>query len=99
MMGFAHSNGSSFEAGDDLTGWRRSIPVAIGLALAMALALLFLFADRAAVERDTALTLQRNSYEVIALARNTEASAARAESLLARYVVSLDADNGPALLR
>jgi hypothetical protein len=60
----------------------------------LALVLLFILANRAAQDRDRALVLQQHSYEVIALAREVEATAARAESLLARYVVSLDANDG-----
>jgi len=79
---------------DDMPRWRRLVPVALTIALALALVLLFILANRAAQDRDRALVLQQHSYEVIALAREVEATAARAESLLARYVVSLDANDG-----
>lgn len=79
---------------DDLPQWRRLIPVALGLSLAFALALLFSLASHAASDREDALDKQRRSFEVIAIARNLEGTVARAESLLARYVVSVDAKDG-----
>ncbi|HEX7853188.1 MAG TPA: ATP-binding protein [Sphingobium sp.] len=79
---------------DDLPRWRRLVPVALGLALTVALALLFILANNAALDREKALDKQRRSYEVIAIARNLEGTVARAESLLARYVVSVDAKDG-----
>ncbi|MET0362997.1 MAG: ATP-binding protein [Sphingobium sp.] len=95
MLGVAQSQEKgSDESIDDLPRWRRFIPVALGLSLAFALALLFILANRASNEREDALAKQRRSYEVIAIARNLEGTVARAESLLARYVVSVDAKDG-----
>ncbi|HEX7823093.1 MAG TPA: ATP-binding protein [Sphingobium sp.] len=95
MPGFTHSQEKgSDDIIDDLSRWRRLMPVALGLALAFALALLFVLASHAATEREDALDKQRRSYEVIAIARNLEGTVARAESLLARYVVSVDPKDG-----
>ncbi|MET0364435.1 MAG: ATP-binding protein [Sphingobium sp.] len=68
--------------------------MALGLSLTLALALLFILTTGAARDREKALDQQRRSYEVIAIARNLEGTVARAESLLARYVVSLDVKDG-----
>ncbi|MCE7795020.1 ATP-binding protein [Sphingobium sufflavum] len=95
MLGLTQSQEKgSDDTIDDLPQWRRVIPVALGLCLAFALALLFVLANRAADDREDALGNQRRSYEVIAIARNLEGTVARAESLLARYVVSVDAKDG-----
>jgi signal transduction histidine kinase len=95
MLGMAYAlDRGSDDSVDDLPRWRRLIPVALGLALALALGLLFILASRAASDRENALNNQRRSYEVIAIARNVEGTVARAESLLARYVVSVDAKDG-----
>jgi len=95
MLGFSrYRDAGGEDAADDLPRWRRLIPVALGVALALALGALLLLANRASEEREEALTLQRHSYEVIALARTVEGSVARAESLLGRYVVSLDVNDG-----
>lgn len=82
------------ETHDDLPQWRRFVPIILGLALVLALALLFVLVTDAARDRDRALDRQRRSYEVIAIARNLDGTVARAESLLARYVVSVDAKDG-----
>ncbi|MFT3966377.1 MAG: ATP-binding protein [Sphingobium sp.] len=95
MLGLTHGQDKgSDDAHDDLPRWRRFVPLALGLALTLALALLFWLANGAAQDRDKALDQQRRSYEVIAIARNLEGTVARAESLLARYVVSVDVKDG-----
>jgi signal transduction histidine kinase/ActR/RegA family two-component response regulator len=95
MLGFTHDPDAGGEdAADDLPRWRRQLTVALGFALALALGFLLFLANRATYERDEALDLQRQSYEVIALARTVEGSVARAESLLGRYVLSLDVNDG-----
>src|ERR1044072_7659790 len=93
MLGFSRDrDAGGDDAFDDLSHWRRLIPVALGVALALALGLLFVLANRAAEDREEALTLQRHSYEVIAVARTVERSVARAHALIGRYAVSLDAN-------
>jgi signal transduction histidine kinase len=62
--------------------------------LVCALAALLFYASRAATDRDNALNEQRNSYKVITLVRRLDASMARAESTLSRYVIGMDADTG-----
>lgn len=95
MLGVTQSQEkASDDTIDDLSRWRRLIPVVLGMALAFALALLFVLASRASDDRAEALSKQRRSFEVIAIARNLEGTAASAESLLARYVVSVDAKDG-----
>jgi signal transduction histidine kinase/ActR/RegA family two-component response regulator len=95
MLGFSQDwDVGGEDAADDLPRWRRLLTVALGVALALALGLLLFLANRATYDRDEALDLQRQSYEVIALARTVEGSVARAESLLGRYVLSLDANDG-----
>ena len=95
MLGFPHGQEKpSDDAHDDPSRWRRFVPVILGLALTLSLALLFVLVNRATRDRDDALNQQRRSYEVIALARDLEGSIARAESLLARYVVSIDVTDG-----
>jgi len=93
MRGFSHGRGSDDHV-DELPRWRRHIAVALGLALTLALGLAFSLANRATQEREEALDNQRRSYEVIALARSLEGTVARAESQLARYVVSVDPKDG-----
>jgi signal transduction histidine kinase len=95
MLAFTHAQEKgSDDHIDDLPRWRRLIAVTLGLALTLALGLAFFLANRATQERDDALDNQRRSYEVIAIARSLEGTVARAESLLARYVVSVDAKDG-----
>ncbi|WP_336965739.1 ATP-binding protein [Sphingobium aquiterrae] len=73
---------------------RITLPVLVGAMLVCALAALLFYASRAATDRDTALDEQRHSYEVITLVRRLDASMARAESTLSRYVIGMDADTG-----
>ncbi|CAN5145058.1 hypothetical protein BH10PSE13_BH10PSE13_07140 [soil metagenome] len=93
MRGFSNGQGSDDHI-DDLPRWRRLIAVTLGLALTLALGLAFFLANRATQEREEALDNQRRSYEVIAVARSLEGTVARAESQLARYVVSVDPKDG-----
>lgn len=83
---------------DDISPWRRRfdrlLPLLIGLSLAATIGALLYFASMAARERDLALAQQQRSYEIMSLARRLDASVAKAESSLARYVISLDKDIG-----
>ena len=83
---------------DEAPPWKRRVdrilPLVIGCALAAALGALLYFAGTAAQERDEALAEQRRSYEIMTLARRLDASIARSEATLARYVVGMDKDVG-----
>ncbi|MEJ7925492.1 ATP-binding protein [Sphingobium sp. AN641] len=73
---------------------RRSLPWLLGLLLTGALAALLYSAGTASRDHDKALNEQRSSLEVIALVRQFDATSARAETTLARYVISMDVDTG-----
>ncbi|WP_241241886.1 ATP-binding protein [Sphingobium algorifonticola] len=73
---------------------RNVVAAAIGLPLVTALAALLYFATIASNDRDTALAEQQHSFEVIVLANRLDASIAKSETTLARYVISLDPDIG-----
>lgn len=86
------------DAPDDETDrqlrWRRFGTVLLGTLLTAALSGLVYFANRAETEQDDALARQRNSFEVIELARTLDGAIFSAEAQLARYVVSLDPQVG-----
>ncbi|MGK2912388.1 MAG: ATP-binding protein [Sphingobium sp.] len=73
---------------------RRVVALLIGLPLVGALAALLYFASMASRDRDLALAEQRHSFEVITLANKLDASIAKSETMLARYVISMDPDIG-----
>lgn len=73
---------------------RRLLPIILGIPLMAALGGLLYLATKTADERDRALNSQRDSFEIIALTRTIEGSMAKAETSLARYVISLDRDTG-----
>jgi len=83
---------------DESTGWRsqlrRAFAPALAILLVMALGALLYGAGSASRDHARALTEQQKSYEVIALARTFQATTARAEVMLARYVISMDPDTG-----
>ncbi len=79
---------------DDLPLWRRLVPFALALIFAGALAILIYRADHASDLRDRAIALQRHSYQVMLQAKTVDADIGRAETLLARYVISHDAAVG-----
>jgi signal transduction histidine kinase/ActR/RegA family two-component response regulator len=80
------------------SGWqaavRRFLPLVLVILLVGALGTLLYSASTATRDHERALTEQRRSFEIIALARAFEAKTARAEVTLARYVISLDPDVG-----
>ena len=82
------------EGTDELPRWGRTVPVVLGLLLALALGLLVYLANHAADQRDRAISLQRHSFEVMLLVNQLDGTISGAEALLARYVVSLDANVG-----
>lgn len=79
-------------------GWRqradRVLATVFGISLVLAIGALLYFAGTIAKEREDALTQQQRSYEVITLARQLDASIARAQMDLARYVVGMDKNVG-----
>lgn len=83
---------------EDGTLWRervdRMLPVVIGISLALTVSALLYFAGTAAREQQTALLQQQRSYEIVVLAHQLDASVAKAESSLGRYVISMDKDIG-----
>ncbi len=72
----------------------RLLPVAIGISLALTVSALLYFAGTAASEQREAQLQQQRSYEIVALAHQLDASVAKAESSLGRYVISMDKDIG-----
>lgn len=83
---------------DETSRWRRQIdralPFAIGISLMLAIGALLYFASQVARQQQTALAEQQRSYEIVTLVRRLDASLAKAESSLARYVISMDKDIG-----
>ncbi|MDX3909114.1 MAG: ATP-binding protein [Sphingobium sp.] len=73
---------------------RRILALLIGLPLIGALAALLYFTSVASQDRETALAEQRHSFEVITLANRLDATIAKSETTLARYVISTDPDIG-----
>ena len=71
---------------------RRVVGAAIGIPLMIALGALLYFASMASSDRDMALDEQRHSFEVINLATRLDASIAKSEATLARYVIGMDPD-------
>ncbi len=86
--------GGTFDELEDVPPWWRTLPLILAVLLACALGLIIYLADRAAAERDSAITRQRHSFEVIMLANQLDGTIANAEVLLARYVVSLNKNTG-----
>ncbi len=86
------------EEEDDIPAWKRRIdrmlPTLIGLSLIVAIGALLYYASITARGQDEALMEQQRSYEIVTLARRLDASVAKAESSLARYVISMDKDIG-----
>ncbi|GLT01665.1 histidine kinase [Sphingobium jiangsuense] len=72
----------------------RALPWLIGGALVLAMTTLLYFASIVARDQSNALYQQQRSYQVVALARSLDAQIAKAESSLARYVISMDKDIG-----
>ncbi len=83
---------------DEEIGWRararRVLAPTLAILLVVALGALLYGASNASRDHERALAEQRKSYEVIALARTFQATTARAEVTLARYVISMDPDTG-----
>jgi signal transduction histidine kinase/CheY-like chemotaxis protein len=90
--------GVSIFGEEDVPAWReslrRALPFLLGIPLVCALLGLLYLASTASGEREHALDEQRHSYEVITLARRLDGSMSKAETSLARYVISLEPDAG-----
>jgi len=80
------------------SGWRqridRILPFVIGVSLIFAIGALLYYATITTREQNQALLQQQRSYEIVRLARRLDATIAKAESTLARYVISMDQDIG-----
>lgn len=74
--------------------WPRAASIAISSGLVLAAGLLFYLVNVANDRHNQALDAQRHSYEVIALVRLLDGTVAKSESLLARYVVSMEPNVG-----
>lgn len=84
--------------GERPPGWRqradRALAAIFGISLVLAIGALLYFAGTTSQEREDALVQQQRSYEIITLARQLDASIARAQTDLARYVVGMDKNVG-----
>ena len=72
----------------------RALPFLIGGALVLAMGTLLYLASMAARDQSLALAQQQRSYQIVTLSRSLDAQIAKAESSLARYVISMDKDIG-----
>ena len=79
---------------EERSPFMRLVPLLFGIGVVAALSLLLLQVVQASTERDKALTSQKHSFEVIARALAVDGTIAKAESTLARYVVSQDKQIG-----
>ncbi|MGC4250200.1 MAG: ATP-binding protein [Sphingobium sp.] len=83
---------------EESKGWRsylrRAFAPFLAILLVGALGALLYGASNASSDHARALAEQQKSYEVITLARTFQATTARAEVTLARYVISMDPDTG-----
>ncbi|ALR20510.1 hybrid sensor histidine kinase/response regulator [Sphingobium baderi] len=83
---------------EESTGWRsllrRAFAPVLAILLVGALGAMLYGASSASRDHARALEEQQKSYEVITLVRTFQATTARAEVTLARYVISMDPDTG-----
>lgn len=70
--------------------WRRGLASLGALLLALLIGALLFYVAQSNSERDAAAERERNSFEVIMLARSIEGSIARSEAALGRYVINSD---------
>ncbi len=91
-------NGYSAGTTEDGVQWKdrvdRILPFVIGMSLALTVGALLYFASIAAREQDSALQRQQHSNAIVSLVYRLDASVAKAESSLARYVISMDKNIG-----
>jgi len=75
--------------------WRGAIPLAlVAFAGVVVIAILIWQASASSARRDDAIALQQQSYGVMILARELDATLGRAEASLGRFVISGDKDIG-----
>jgi signal transduction histidine kinase len=72
----------------DPTAFRRALAAGFALIAALGLVILIGLVSVSNKQRDAALRAQRHSFEVMNLARTLEASIARSEATLGRYVIT-----------
>jgi signal transduction histidine kinase/CheY-like chemotaxis protein len=84
----ATGEGASAEA------WRRGLASAIMLIAAIGLIVLVFMVARSNSERDQALVRERHSYDIMVSVRALDASMARAEAALGRFVIDGNPANG-----
>ena len=83
---------------EDVTPWKkrvdRALPILIGTSLFIAIGALLYYSSMTARDQNRALMDQQRSYEIVTLSRRLDSTIAKAESTLARYVISMDRDIG-----
>jgi len=80
--------------GVNMGAWRRQLASVAALAAAVLLIALVILVAASNRERDAALTRERHSYDVMVLARTLDASMARSEAALGRFVIDGNKDTG-----
>jgi signal transduction histidine kinase/ActR/RegA family two-component response regulator len=78
----------------DPSGWRGRWASAVALIAAIILVALLGLVTTSKEDRDAALTLERNTYEAMQLARSVELSIARAEASMGRFVLDPEQQSG-----
>jgi signal transduction histidine kinase/CheY-like chemotaxis protein len=86
-------NGLSEDGGQG-GGWRTAALVLAGLLAVAVSAALIVSLNTATRQRDSALAWQQHSYEVMILARELDATMAKSEATLGRFVISGNKDVG-----
>src|SRR5687768_6971311 len=84
----ATDEGASSEA------WRWGLASAIALIAALLLIALVVMVANSNRERDIALARERHSYDILVITRTLDASMARSEAALGRFVISGDRNTG-----
>jgi signal transduction histidine kinase/ActR/RegA family two-component response regulator len=86
-------SGAAATASDPAT-WRGRWASALALGAAVILVALLGLVSLSSQDRDTALSLERNTYEVMQLARSVDASIGRSEAAMGRYVLDESQGSG-----
>jgi signal transduction histidine kinase/ActR/RegA family two-component response regulator len=74
--------------------WRRGLASAVALLAALLLIALVILVAQSNHERDVALERERHSYDILVITRTLDASMARAEAALGRFVISGEKTTG-----